>query len=144
MLNNCKNDAAIKLFDEVLAVDPRSTSALQGRGQALEGAGRVPDAIADYEAAMQAGDTGVMWHLADLLATSPDANVRNGRRAVELATRVLEAIRKNPPNPEADSMAPGILAAAEAESGDFDAAMMAQREAIEKRRSGGGKTCGSG
>ena len=74
-----------------------------------------------------------MNNLASLLATSPNSGDRDGKRAVELATEAAKLARQtNSGNPYLLYEALDTLAAAEAESGDFAAAVATQREAIEK------------
>lgn len=62
--------------------------------------------------------------LARLVATCPDPKLRNGRLAVELATRACERIQW------ADPSFLDTLAAAYAEAGDFESATCLEREAI--------------
>jgi tetratricopeptide (TPR) repeat protein len=65
------------------------------------------------------------WRLGWLLATLPDDRLRNGREALELATRYRAA------SGERDPRALDLLAAAEAEMGDFDRATTSARRAVE-------------
>ena len=60
---------------------------------------------------------GVLNNLAWLLATCPDGAFRNGPEAVRLATRACELTKYSQP------LLIGSLAAAQAESGDFQAAI---------------------
>lgn len=59
-----------------------------------------------------------------LLATAPDARVRDGARALSLARHAVELTRRQ------DSVSLDTLAAAHAEVGEFDAAVIAAREAL--------------
>jgi hypothetical protein len=59
-----------------------------------------------------------------LLATSPEDDVRDGARAVEVAERAVRITRRD------DATSLDTLAAAYAETGRFDAAVAAAREAI--------------
>jgi tetratricopeptide (TPR) repeat protein len=115
-------------------MDPESGSALAARAGALEKLGRDREALADYDAVgkLTSMDPFGYWRMADLLATSNEPEVRDGRRAVEVATKVLDAIRRQPPSVENEVNALALLAAAQAEAGDFEAAAATQREAIEK------------
>jgi TPR repeat protein len=75
-----------------------------------------------YERAADRDDPDALTGLAWLLSTTPDAALRDGARAVELARRAVDRA----PGPEAlDS-----LAAALAETGRFDDAVAAQERAI--------------
>ncbi len=61
--------------------------------------------------------------LAWLLATCPDARIRDGRRAVSLARHALELARDHPYLPE-------TLAAAYAEAGNFELAVHWRTESL--------------
>jgi tetratricopeptide (TPR) repeat protein len=112
-------DRTVEVFSAVLAQRPNALIALRGRGDALLNLGRHQQAIADYEALMKAepDDPGTLNNLAWVLATSPYGRLRNGKRAVALATQACELT---------DYQAAYILstlAAAYAETGDFQAAV---------------------
>jgi hypothetical protein len=66
---------------------------------------------------------GILNNLAWLLATCPDAAFRNGPEAVRLATQACELTRYAQP------LLIGTLAAAQAEAGDFQAAITAAERA---------------
>ena len=66
---------------------------------------------------------GILNNLAWLLATCPDAAFRNGREAVRLAARACELTQYAQP------LLMGTLAAAQAEAGDFPAAIAAAQRA---------------
>ena len=71
-------------------------------------------------------DESPLNELAWLLATCPDAKVRDGKTAVELATRACEITGRT------DAACLDTLAAAYAEIGDFQGAVRVQTEAITK------------
>ena len=76
------------------------------------------------------GDLAVRHLLARLLATSPDAAVRDGERAVELARSVVDE------QPALDHLE--TLAMAMAEAGHFEEAVSWQQRALERERETGG------
>jgi protein O-mannosyl-transferase len=94
-------------------------------GDALAGAGRVQEAIAQYRKALNinSNQPEVLNSLAWLLATHPDAGVRNGKEAVQFAERACQLTEFK------SSLLLGTLAAAYAEAGQFEHAVQAARQA---------------
>jgi tetratricopeptide (TPR) repeat protein len=114
-----KHDQAVDAYSAVLAQRPDERLALRGRGDALLNLGKHEQAIADYEALIKLlpKDPGTLNNLAWVLATSPHEKLRDGKRAVALATEACELT---------DYKAAHILstlAAAYAETGDFQSAI---------------------
>ena len=70
-------------------------------------------------------DDGVLNNLAWLLATSPEDALRNGKRAIELATKACEVTEWK----EAHIIS--TLAAGYAETGDFETAKKYSRQSVE-------------
>jgi len=70
-------------------------------------------------------DQGVLNNLAWVLATSPDAKLRDGRRAIELAEKACELSEYKLAH------ILSTLAAAYAETGDFDRAVEWSTKAVE-------------
>ena len=118
---------AIRRFSRALEIDPGLFSARRGRSDAEISVGDHTAAIVDLEKAVEAepDDESVLNNLAWLLATSPDDSIRNGKRAVELATRACELSEWKKPH------IVSTLAAAHAESGDFEQAKVFSRRAVE-------------
>jgi tetratricopeptide (TPR) repeat protein len=113
------------LFDETLLRDPGDYGAHINLGQILSQLGRQSEAIAQLEAALQNKPDGVdaLNNLAWTLATCPDAKIRDGGRAVQLAEHACELTH------DKKTVIVGTLAAAYAEAGRFDEAMATAQKA---------------
>ena len=116
---------AIPLYSKVLEQHPDNPLTHFYRGICYDLTNQEEKAIVDYEASLRLFPAleGASNMLAWILATSPNDSLRNGKRAVELATTACELTNwKNPANLD-------TLAAAYAETGDFDQAVKWQLEA---------------
>jgi tetratricopeptide (TPR) repeat protein len=118
---------AIEIYSEVLTREADNALALRSRGDAYLALGEHAAAVADFEEALQHldDDPSLLNNLAWVLATSPDAEVRNGKRAVELATKACELTEYNKP------YILSTLAAAFAENGDFQTAIEWSQKAVD-------------
>jgi Tol biopolymer transport system component/Flp pilus assembly protein TadD len=118
---------AMSYVRKVAALAPNSPAVHGLLGGLLSSIGRHGEALAHLEAAYaaNAGDVTVVNNLAWLLATSPEATLRDGRRAVRLAEWACQSTSHKSP-PLLDS-----LAAAYAETGQFDLAIRTTLQAIE-------------
>jgi tetratricopeptide (TPR) repeat protein len=118
---------ALAMLNKMLAQKPGNLNALRGRADALLSVGKQAEAVADYEKvlALDAKDTEVLNNFAWLLATSPDAKLRNGKRALDLATRAAELTSYK----QAHILS--TLAAAYAELGDFDSARKWSQKSVD-------------
>jgi tetratricopeptide (TPR) repeat protein len=101
--------------------------ALRGRADAYLNIGEHAKAVKDFEKALmlEPEDTLVLNNFAWVLATSPEDDVRDGKRAVELATKAVEL------TDEKEAHILSTLAAAHAETGDFDAARKWSQKSVD-------------
>ncbi len=121
-------EEAIKRFTRALEIDDENFPCRRGRSDAAISMGDHPAALADLEKALalKPDDSGVLNNLAWLLATSPDDDLRDGTRAIELATKACEETKWE----EAHIIS--TLAAAYAEKGDFESAKKFASQAVEQ------------
>jgi tetratricopeptide (TPR) repeat protein len=111
--------AAEAFFDETLLREPGDYIAHAILGQILPHLGRQSEAITQLEAALRSNPDGTeaLNNLAWTLATGPDAGVRDGKRAVQLAERACRLTDFK------QTIFVGTLATACAEAGRFDDAI---------------------
>ena len=118
---------AIDAFTAAIKIDRRREFAYQVRADTYLSRGMQKEAIADYERAVQLeeGNSGVLNNLAWVLATSPDEKLRDGERALTLATKACELTSYK----QAHILS--TLAAAYAETGDFKTARKWSQKSID-------------
>jgi Tfp pilus assembly protein PilF len=118
---------AIDAYSVTIAQEPTNWFAFQGRADTYLGIGKQAEALADYEEAskLDPNNSGVLNNLAWLLATSPDDDLRDGKRAIELATKACDVTDYK----QAHILS--TLAAGYAETGDFETAKKWSSKAVE-------------
>ena len=117
-------EEAIRQWQKALEINPSYAEVLGRLGNALYMRGETADALAHWRAGirLQPNDLPVLQQTAWVLATCPDASIRNGIEAVKLA---LQAVQLSGGE---DAVMLDTLAAAYAELGRYkDAAVTARR-----------------
>jgi tetratricopeptide (TPR) repeat protein len=119
-------DEAIRHFQKALALQPDYAEAQNGLGNSFAQQGRMEEAIAHYQKAVELKPdyAEARKNLASILATSPQAAVRNGKKAVELAERANQLTGGGNP------LIVCTLAAAYAENGQFSEAVETAQRAL--------------
>ena len=125
LLQKGRVDEAISQYQQALQLKPDNAKAHINLGSALLQKGRADEAMVHYQKALQLkpDSPDVLNNLAWLLATAPDAHIRDGVQAVKYAGRACELTHYG--------VAPfvGTLAAAYAEAGRYDDAIAAAQKA---------------
>jgi tetratricopeptide (TPR) repeat protein len=127
LLQKGRVDEAISHFQTALKIQPGFAMTHNNLAIALLRTGQVRDAIAQYQSSLklQPNDVLALSDLAWVLATWPEASVRNGAQALELAQRANQLTGGQ------DPMILRVLAAAYAEDGQFAEAVANARQAIQ-------------
>jgi tetratricopeptide (TPR) repeat protein len=119
-------EPSIRAFDKTLELAPKFSHAYVNRGIAYRGLGDFRNAIADLRRGIELDRSSGFMHrlyLAETLATCPDAELRNGSEAIKIATKGCDSTGWK------HGLMLAVLAAAYAESGEFDEAVRWQVEA---------------
>jgi len=122
-----KFEEALADYSKVLKEQPGMIEALLGRASVYYVGGQIEKALADY-GTLTKRHTGFAqgWNdYAWLLSTGPADGLRDGKKAVELATRACELTEW------ANGAYLDTLAASYAEAGNFEVAVKMQRRAVE-------------
>jgi tetratricopeptide (TPR) repeat protein len=119
-------DAIVRL-EQALAINSRHIEALADLGNAYLQVGQPGNAIVQFQRALALRPTDLVTlnNLAWILAASPQASVRDGKKAVELAYRARELTRGADPN------VLRTLSAAYAETGQFHEAAATALQALQ-------------
>ena len=122
-----KPELAVSTYGQLIEADPKNAGGFRGRADAYLSLGKQAEAIADYDAALtiEPKNSGVLNNLAWLLATSPEAALRNGKRSIELAKLACEVTEYK----QAHILS--TLAAAYAETGNFEEALAWSQKAVD-------------
>lgn len=128
-----RHEDAIRHFHTALSIQPESAGARYNLGFHLQQIGRCSEALQHYGEVirLQPDNVASHNHMAWIMATHSDPSVRNGAEAVrlaEIACRLSESKHHIPLD---------TLAAAHAESGDFDKALATAQLSLQRATSAG-------
>ena len=121
---------ALAQFDRILEKNGKNAMALYWRADTRLNVGDHQGARKDYESVLTTnpGHEATLNNLAWLLATSPEDNLRDGKRAIKLALQASELSKYGKPH------ILSTLAAAYAEAGDFEKAVEWSTKAVKLGR----------
>ncbi len=123
-------DRAIKDYDEAIRLDPKFAYPYGNRAETRSKIKQYAEAVRDFEIALQLHPSldGLHRDYALFRATCPEASYRDGEKAVQLAQKALELAGRI-----VDWEYRAALAAAYAETGQFDKAVTEQTRAVEDK-----------
>lgn len=127
LLRRDRVNEAISHSEEALRIQSRNGNAHNTLGLGLFRTGRANEAVAHWKESLEIkpDNMNAQANLAWVLATSPDASLRDGAKAIELARKVLEHAG------HANVIVLRTLAAGYAESGRFSEAIETAQQALQ-------------
>jgi protein O-mannosyl-transferase len=127
LLKKGRADEAMAQFQQAVQIEPELANAHSDLGNLLLQKGRVNEAIAQYQRSLELQPANALFlnNLAWLLATCPQASVRNGAKALELAQQAERLSGGRHP------AILGTVAAAYAEAGRLPEALATAQHALE-------------
>jgi Flp pilus assembly protein TadD len=136
LLEKGQLDGAIQVCRSALLLRPSDADCHTTLAIALEEKGNPAEAIQHYQKALELAPSSIptLTNLAWLLATSPDASLRNGLKAVQLAKQADRLVGGT------NTIVLRTLAAAYAENGEFANAIKTARSAMQLARMHGEDT----
>lgn len=136
LLEKGELDGAIQVCRSALLLSPSDADCHTALAIALEEKGNPAEAIQHYQKALELAPSSIptLTNLAWLLATSPDASLRNGLKAVQLAKQADRLVGGT------NTIVSRTLAAAYAENGEFANAIKTARSAMQLARMHGEDT----
>jgi tetratricopeptide (TPR) repeat protein len=117
---------AIADYDRVIQIAPKDSDDYVARGSAYFKKGNYKAAVSSFEKAIQLypNSDQALWGLAWVRATCPESSLRNGKEAIRMSMRACELTKWKEPGEIL------MLAAAYAETGDFDKAVKYQTQGM--------------
>lgn len=118
---------ALPHFEKFAALRPAHAGGHSNLGLALRMTGKPREAVGELRAAvsLDPDHAASLGNLAWILATSPDSSLRDGKQALQLATRAAEISEQR------NAGVLRIVAAAQAETGDFESARATAQQALD-------------
>ena len=122
-----KTDKALKVLDQAVEIDPQCADSHGNRAVVFLALGKYDKALDDLDEVLRVAPNSAraQRERAWILATCPDAKIRDGEQAVASATKACELTDWNEPH----SLA--TLAAACSEAADFEGAVKWQQKALD-------------
>jgi len=124
---------AIEWYSRAIAIDPTHAEAYTWRGYSHRSLGNYKQAFEDFDRALDLKPEPRLYNLTALrLVTCPEEQYRDGKKAIQYAEKAIQLVETLPyPSPNLKASFFNTLAAAYAETGDFDKAVETQKKAYE-------------